>query len=162
MIHTDDDGGWRGEVIATAPTWKGPFVVSVPDAAVTNVNRSQEDPFVFIDARGHWHALVHKMFDPPETGPCGIWSGGHLFSEDGTQWSPMARAYNTTVFTTDGAATTFGRRERPKLIFNALGQPTHLYNGAIPASGNPYTIVAPINLAAAAAATEPALNVGAA
>ena len=146
MVHTNDAGGWSGEVIATAPTWRGPFVVAVPDAAVANENRSQEDPFMWIDARGHWHALVHKMFDPPGGGPCGAWAGGHLFSEDGAQWSPVARAYNTTVRTAGGGATVFTRRERPKLIFDARGRPTHLYNGAIPPQGNPYTIVSPINV----------------
>jgi hypothetical protein len=145
MAHTDDNEGWSGEVVALAPTWRGPFVVSVGDGAVANLPKSQEDPFMWIDRRGHWHALVHRMFDPPGGGPCGAWAGGHLFSADGTQWSPIARAYNTTVRTADGGATIFDRRERPKLIFNAEGAPTHLYNGAIPQSGNPYTIVAPIN-----------------
>lgn len=146
MIHTDDNQGWSGESIAIAPTWAGPYVVTVGDDAVANLPKSQEDGFMWKDKRGKWHALVHKMFDPPGAGPCGVWAGGHFFSEDGTSWSPMARAYNTTVFTTDGGATTFDRRERPKLLFDAAGTPTHLYNGAIPSSGNPYTIVSPLNM----------------
>ena len=40
---------------------------------------TRRDPFLFIDKRGHWHALVHKMFDPSGQGPCGSWSGGHLY-----------------------------------------------------------------------------------
>lgn len=101
------------------------------------------------DARGHWHVLYHKMFDPPGQGPCGIWAGGHSFSPDGTAWSPIYRAYNTTLRTEDGDTLTVQRRERPKLIFNERMQPTHLYNGVItgqPGSGT-YTAVAPLNVA---------------
>ena len=69
-----------------------------------------------------------------------------LSSEDGTAWSPIHRAYNTTVTTTDGVVTQFGRRERPKLIFNGAGQPTHLYNGVITEKNEVYTIVSPLNV----------------
>lgn len=85
------------------------------------------------------------MYDPPGMGPCGFWAGGHMASVDGTQWTPIYRAYNTTVFTDDGKATTFQRRERPKLIFDGAMRPTHLFNGVIPQQGNPYTMVAPIS-----------------
>lgn len=90
--------------------------------------------------------LVHLMFDPPGNGPCGLWSGGHLFSRDGTRWSPIYRAYNTTVALEGGGSVTFQRRERPKLIFDAAGTPTHLYNGAISDSNGVYTIVAPLKV----------------
>jgi len=106
-------------------------------------------PFMWQDSRGHWHVLYHKMFDPPGQGPCGIWAGGHSFSPDGTAWSPIYRAYNTTLRTEDGGSLTVQRRERPKLIFNQRMQPTHLYNGVItgqPGSGT-YTAVAPLNVA---------------
>lgn len=68
-----------------------------------------------------------------------------MASVDGTKWTPIYRAYNTTVVTTDGKTTVFGRRERPKLIFDDARKPTHLFNGVIPATGNPYTMVAPIS-----------------
>ena len=108
------------------------------------------DPFMWIDARGNYHALVHKMFDPQGMGPCGWWAGGHLFSTDGTKWSPIYRAYNTTVRTQDGGEIIFQRRERPKLIFDANKVPTHLFNGAITnttaTDSGVYTIVAPLNV----------------
>jgi hypothetical protein len=90
MIHTDDNGGWSGEAIAIGATWRGPFVVTVPDGAFANVNHTEEDPFMWVDKRGHWHYIMHRMFDP---GPdaCGEWSGGHSFSADGTSWSPVRR-----------------------------------------------------------------------
>jgi hypothetical protein len=145
MIHTDDNNGWSGETIAVAPSWQGPYTVTVGNEAVNNEPLKQEDPFMWIDARGHYHALLHLMFDPPGMGPCGFWAGGHMASVDGTKWTPIYRSYNTTVRTVDGKTTVFGRRERPKLIFDTAGRPTHLFNGVIPASGNPYTAVAPIN-----------------
>jgi hypothetical protein len=113
---------------------------------VANLPNSQEDPFMWVDKRGHWHALVHKMFDPPGAGPCGIWAGGHLFSVDGLRWSTIARAYNTTFVTTDGASTAVQRRERPKLLFADDGvTPKFLYNGVISADGSEvYTAVAPL------------------
>jgi hypothetical protein len=100
---------------------------------------------MWLDARGRYHALVHLMFDPPGQGPCGFWSGGHMSSADGTKWTPIYRAYNTTVFTEDGKSAVFQRRERPKLLFDGAKKPLFLFNGAIPQTGNPYTIVAPIN-----------------
>jgi hypothetical protein len=39
-----------------------------------------------------------------------------------------------------------GRRERPKLLFNARNVPTHLYNGAISKDYGAYTIVAPLQV----------------
>ncbi len=147
MIHTDDNQGWSGESIAMAPTWQGPYTVTIGNEQVANLPDSQEDPFMWIDARGHWHCLVHKMFDPPGQGPCGIWAGGHLFSLDGTAWSPIYRAYNTSFVTTEGSTLVAQRRERPKLIFDARKTPTHLFNGVItsePGSGT-YTSVAPLN-----------------
>ena len=101
---------------------------------------------MWTDARGHFHVLYHKMFDPPGQGPCGAWAGGHSFSADGTSWSPIFRAYNTTVQTEGGGSTTFVRRERPKLLFDANQRPTHLFNGAIAQDGGTYTIVAPLDV----------------
>jgi hypothetical protein len=146
MIHTDDNEGWSGESIAIGSTWAGPFTVTVGNENVANLPKSQEDPFTWVDKRGHWHCLVHKMFDPPGAGPCGLWAGGHLFSEDGTSWSNISRAYNTTFVTTDGASTAVQRRERPKLLFAEDGvTPKFLFNGVISADGKEvYTAVAPL------------------
>ena len=101
-------------------------------------------PFVWIDKRGHWHALVHKMFDPLGGGPLGAWSGGHLYSENGTSWAPLQRAYNTTFFLADGTSVAMQRRERPKLLADsATGDWKYLYNGVISADGKDvYTAVA--------------------
>jgi len=127
MIHTSDNSGWSGESIAVADTWEGPYRVTVGNEQVANLPHSQEDPFMWQDSRLHYHVLYHKMFDPPGGGPCGIWAGGHSFSQDGTSWSPIYRAYNTSFKTTDGGVLVAQRRERPKLIFNADHIPSEYY-----------------------------------
>ena len=51
-----------------------------------------------------------------------------------------------SVFLTDGRTVEHDRRERPKLLFNKNGRPTHLFNGVFDdtGSGITFTIVAPI------------------
>jgi len=85
---------------------------------------------MWVDKRGHWHYIVHRMFDPSPTDACGAWSGGHASSADGTRWSPLRRAYNTTVALEGGGEFTFQRRERPKMLVEK-GVPKYLYNAVI-------------------------------
>lgn len=56
--------------------------------------------------------------------------GGHAFSENGEDWniSPVI-AYTPTQEWEDGSVTTFRARERPHLIFDSEGNPTHIING---------------------------------
>ena len=65
------------------------------------------------------------------------WAGGHAFSRDGFVWSSWARCYNTSVALTNGTTIEHQRRERPKLLFDGEGRPTHLFNGAFDANGSP-------------------------
>ena len=98
----------------------------------------------WVDKRGHWHALLHKMNDGTG-GLLGSWSGGHIFSSDGTSWSSQARAYNTTALLPGGATEVFARRERPKLLANTDGEWAWIYHGVVRASNKPegtYTAVA--------------------
>ena len=43
MVHTDDNQGWSGEVIAIADDWRGPYRVTVGDEQVANLPKSQEE-----------------------------------------------------------------------------------------------------------------------
>jgi hypothetical protein len=61
MVHTNNDQHTQFGIIVEAPTWKGPYRPITMD--VTHCHLCQEDPFLWIDHRGHWHALYHKMFD---------------------------------------------------------------------------------------------------
>jgi hypothetical protein len=159
MAHTDW-APWAGETILTAAHWKGPYTVRGSDL-LDHCAFCEEDPFMWRDKRGHWHVLYHRMFDPygaldphwgkwkaqPASNPVPRgWSGGHAFSRDGFSWSNWSRCYNTSVTLTDGKVVEHNRRERPKLLFDSDGSPTHLYNGVFDAAGSSvtYTIVAPI------------------
>jgi hypothetical protein len=88
MCHTNYIyPGWSGLVIAIADTWRGPYYVTVPDRSISNCSKCLEDPFLWVDGRGHWHALVHLM-GAGTGGLLGSWSGGHLFSAG--QYVPAA------------------------------------------------------------------------
>ena len=150
MVHTDP-APWAGETIYEAPHWKGPYRRLTGDV-MAYCSKCQEDPFMWVDKRGHWHALLHKMFDdggdvPSKSAvPSPGWPGGHIYSRDGLAWSEQQRCYSTNVTLETGEVLRTARRERPKLIFGADGvTPTHLTNGAILPSGETYTIIAPLD-----------------
>jgi hypothetical protein len=84
-----------------------------------------EDPVIWLGTRG-WHCLYHRS---PFADPAGQ-AIGHAFSPDGFEWrqSPGAAATSQIEYD-DGAggvlAVTFGKRERPHLLFDAAsGAPT--------------------------------------
>merc|ERR1711871_574954 len=77
--------------------------------------------------------------------------GGHAASEDGglTWHYSGAAAYTTTVKYEDGNAVTYARRERPEMIVNDEGEPTHLVTGVVEKGGKgqedlSWTLVQPI------------------
>ena len=145
VVHTNYPEMWSGEVIVEADSWQGPYKPITLD--ITSCTKCQEDPFMFMDKRGHWHLLYHKMFDPAGDNPIPSpgWTGGHSFSVDGIHWSPIYRAYNTTVLFEDGRTAEMLRRERPKLIFASDGvTPTHLSNGVVDPDGTTHTMVVPL------------------
>jgi len=165
MVHIGNSQGKIGGIIVEASNWKGPYQVLTGD--VISCIECEEDPFLWIDKRGHWHALFHKMFDPipvsdeyylydnydghpDQNGCCPSpgWSGGHAFSEDGLVWSDITRCYNTTIFFEDGTQSEMYRRERPKLIFDYDGvTPTHLSNGVFEKERGTFTLVTPLRRA---------------
>ena len=58
--------------------------------------------------------------------------GGHAASTDGKTWHYSGgAAYTTTVAFTNGDNVTFSRRERPELMLDAAGLPTHLITGVV-------------------------------
>jgi hypothetical protein len=48
-------------VVASAPHWRGPYKSVVDGPAIPNPNPSDEDPFLWMDARGHMHMLLHHQ-----------------------------------------------------------------------------------------------------
>mmetsp|Transcript_35300 Transcript_35300/g.59832 ORF Transcript_35300/g.59832 Transcript_35300/m.59832 type:complete len:503 (+) Transcript_35300:16-1524(+) len=98
-----------------------------------------EDPFLYIDAKGRFHAVFHHMYG---TDTLDHWwllaEGGHAFSEDGINWTytgvawgdPLDRKRGNVVTYKDGSTFRFTRRERPHLILDEHGNPTHLITAA--------------------------------
>jgi len=107
----------------TAPSWQGPYTLG----PLINVHASVEDPFLYRDTRGNFHALFHGYSAN---------SGYHSFSRDGLTWENALPAYNTTVNMSDGTWVTHGRRERPHLLFNAVGEPAFLYTAVTLGNGD--------------------------
>lgn len=130
------NGTWylvcSGFTMYSSPSITGPWatVLKNINPAGKGVGGTYEDPFLYVDARGNWHLLFHVYtLDVPATCVNSTVSG-HWFSPDGLSWtaSPTAPFGNNVAFT-DGSAMTVATRERPKLLFNSAGEPTHLVNG---------------------------------
>ena len=147
-----------GKAILRANDWRGPY-----DVIVTQACGPGEDNFIYIDARGHFHCLYHRV--PFQNLSA---QGGHAYSADGYAWHVgAAAAYPAAQRYSDGTVARYGKRERPHLIFDAAtGEPTHLTNGVCLngnwalCNNNPYpgyfdytfTTVAPLQTRASIAA----------
>ena len=128
---------------ATAPHWSGPYTVD-PEPIFANQN---EDPYIYRDSRGHFHAIFHGM-DPWLTG---AW-GAHAFSLDAKDWVySRAEAFSRTVQFEDNSTVQYTRRERPEFIFDqTTGEITHLVSGVCDGvvqtgqGDQSYTLVQPV------------------
>lgn len=88
-----------------------PFTSVTPGPIFQQFNN--EDPFLWQDARGHFHAIWH--FQDDSCPGC----GGHSFSRDGVAWRWSATlAYTHTIEWTDRTTTTMRGRERPGLMLD--------------------------------------------
>ena len=119
--------------------WEQPIAVPTTDK---RGHARYEDPFLWQDQRGHWHAIAHVFAsehcgtsDPKSVTPSCNPISGHLFSRDGlTNWTTSdVEPYSFTVQYDDGTSGLLATRERPKLLFDpATGEPTHLYTATVP------------------------------
>ena len=114
--------------------YRGPNITG-PFDFVTQIARGGtpgifEDGFLWIDPRGNWHMLFHT-YTMPDVDPIAI--SGHSFSRDGLTWIPACvQPYFNIANVTNGPPVIMSTRERPKLLFNTQGEPTHLFNGICP------------------------------
>lgn len=99
-------------------TWSAPVNVTP--------NRTGEDPWIWQDARDHWHALFHDMSPDAPT-------GRHAFSRDGVAWTLTSElVYNGTVLYADGSSITYTKRERPHLLLDVRTRtPLALFTGVM-------------------------------
>ena len=107
---------------------------------------SAEDPFVWLDAKGRFHALFHQFTGCVDPGADIPACGSHAFSEDGRTWTYGGLAFNRTATFTDGSSFAYNRRERPHLVMAKDGStPVALSTGVTyDTSGHAYTLVQPI------------------
>merc|ERR1711957_1046366 len=116
-----------------------------------------EDPHVYVDSNGIFHAAFHSQIEQDDQRLC----GGHAYSVDGYNWTFTGTSWNNTVTYVDGANRlsryAFSRRERPHVAFGDPMQPfriTHLSTGVQFGEGSPvslpgqdacYTLLQPVH-----------------
>jgi hypothetical protein len=83
---------------------------------------------MWVDAKGNWHIINHA-YDTSQLDHCASSTlSTHFFSEDGQDWHLLTgvQPYGHTVHYDDGTAHTYTTLERPNLVFDSDGVPTHL------------------------------------
>eukprot|EP00927_Polykrikos_kofoidii_P051277 TRINITY_DN45067_c0_g1_i1.p1 TRINITY_DN45067_c0_g1~~TRINITY_DN45067_c0_g1_i1.p1 ORF type:complete len:421 (-),score=51.22 TRINITY_DN45067_c0_g1_i1:198-1412(-) len=127
----DVPGGCRYERTSVeAPLWR---------------DTTGEDPFLFKDRRGHWHAMLHNLgrnggFGCNNKTWHGCDVGGHAFSRDGISWTLSETIpYTTNVTWINGKREILNRRERPQFVMaddcvTPLSLVTGVQKGDVPAS----------------------------
>jgi len=114
----------------SSPSYLGPWTRLLDVHPSGGVPGSYEDAFLWVDPRGNWHIIFHVYTTDVPSSCVNSTVSGHFFSPDGWNWmaSPTEPFGNYVEFT-DGSSMLLSTRERPKLLFNSQGEPTHLYNG---------------------------------
>jgi hypothetical protein len=143
------NGSWfvvcDGFELYSAPEVTAPWthVTSISSANGNPLPGNYEDPFFWIDARGNFHVIYHVYRTGGASahnctpGNDGAVVSGHYFSRDGFVWRAAGVApYGNVIDLADGSQQLLTTRERPKMVFNAAGDPTHISNGVCPSPGN--------------------------
>jgi hypothetical protein len=144
MLHPN--GTWfllcDSVTLYSAASYTGPWT------QLTNINQNggvpgtYEDAFLYLAPNASsWHVIYHVYNATTPCGAClGTMVSGHAYSPDGWTWyqSPV-QPFDNTYTTTDGVNVTVATRERPKLLFDSNGNPTHLTNGVCQAVTCPPT-----------------------
>jgi hypothetical protein len=110
-------------------TWKANSTALFPELKANGY----EDPHIWRDAKRNnvYHAIFHNMiggWHQPEFP--NIQVGAHAYSADGGRsWVDTGIAFNLTVEYADGTSTTFIQRERPHVVLDESGEPSHLVSG---------------------------------
>lgn len=100
--------------IARSDEWDGEYR-SIDDSQPFTMN-NVEDPFMWIDRRGNYHALHHWQNGDHNK----YYNGGHSFSEDGLRWTfSSTPAYAKNISWASGGWSVMARRERPSLVLDS-------------------------------------------
>jgi len=115
---------WRADDYSDNSTWHS--VGGSPEGPGL-IDSNVEDPAVWVDKNGVFHAIFHSMDVSGQSTP---YLGGHAYSEDGAFWIYTGTAYGNRANYSDGSWQVFLRRERPHLVFASDGTtPIALSNG---------------------------------
>ena len=141
LFRSYDGSAWgtdNGTLIgrATAEGWNRTYT---HDPAPI-ISEGNEDPFLWVDRAGHFHALLHG--EPPHSPDAEHWAGRHMCSRTGLPgtwiFSPTA-AYTSVVQYRNGSSVAMYRRERPHLPLSKTGEPEYLYTSAQPSKDTDLT-----------------------
>jgi len=131
--------------LVTAEDWRDPesykgrwTTLLFPNATVVD-KRGVEDPFLYVDKRGVYHAVFHNQIENDDMRLC----GGHAYSVDGLTWVFTGTSWGNRVRFSDGTTYTFSRRERPHFVF---GDPKDPYKITALTTGVQYGAHAPISI----------------
>ena len=120
-----------GIAVADRPDGEFRRLSDTPILAFEDESIHIEDPFIWYDASKKKFCLITK--DDTKNGKFGItgeWgSGFYAESEDCIHFTigSCPKVYSRTVEWADGRVTTQGNLERPSVLFNEKGEPTHLF-----------------------------------
>lgn len=111
--------------VARAPQYEGPYRVVQEEPLFPPEKIHLEDPFI-------WHTGErYEMIAKDMNGNvCGEKYGGvHAFSPDGQHWTMCEgeRSYTRNILWDDGVVRTMGNLERPFILFDENGEPTHMF-----------------------------------
>jgi hypothetical protein len=107
--------------VAIGANWSGPYHSLSPSAPI--INASGEDPFLWVDRRGHFHMLFHSFAT----------TGGHAFARalPGPWTLSETPPYNSTITWGNGTSIAYAERERPELLLSPTGTPLVLYTAVL-------------------------------
>ena len=120
-------------VIAVADKPDGDFkrLSDKPILDFADSNMHIEDPFIWYDAQKKKFCLITK--DDVKNGAYGVtgeWGSGFYAESDDCMDFAIGgdpKVYSRTIEWTDGKTTTQGNLERPSVLFDENGEPTHIF-----------------------------------
>eukprot|EP00041_Stephanoeca_diplocostata_P009712 m.151419 g.151419 ORF g.151419 m.151419 type:complete len:397 (-) comp17859_c1_seq5:204-1394(-) len=102
--------------LVRADSYKGPYTLVFDRPVFTDENFNEEDPCIWRDARGHFHALFH-------------FTKGHAWSEDGLawHWGGGVPAWDFQIRLDNGTIETLHDTERPRVYINPATKQPELF-----------------------------------
>lgn len=120
-----------GIAVADKPDGKFERLMDEPILQMEDKNKHVEDPFLWYDAKRDKFCMIAK--DDPKNGSSGItgeWGAGfYAESDDCINFiiGNAPKVYSRKVGWADGRTTIQGNLERPSLLFDENGTPTHIF-----------------------------------